>query len=302
MELADRAGPSAILPGMAGRNIAAKPGVTIVGAGSLASALAPALLEAGYRIDGIVARAGAASRRRAQVLARKVNTLVRNAPQPDSCIVWFCVPDGQIARAAGTFADTVSWRGKVALHSSGALTSDELSALRHRGAATASVHPLMTFVRGSKPVLAGTPFAIEGDARAVRAARALVRALPGQPFLTDKRNKAAYHAWGMFASPLLTSLLETAERVAAAAGVPGKEARRRMLPILRQTLENYAALGAAGALSGPIQRGDAATVKKHLRVLRRMPEARSTYVALARASLRYLPAKNRSELSRLLKV
>ena len=75
-------------------------------------------------------------------------------------------------------------------------------------------------------------FAIEGDQKAVRAARAIVLALRGQPFAIRKQQKEAYHAWGMFASPLLTALLAAGERVAGAAGVSRKSARQRMLPIL----------------------------------------------------------------------
>ena len=101
---------------------------------------------------------------------------------------------------------------------------------------------------------------------------------------------------------LLIALLVTAERVARAAGLPTAEARRKALPILRQTLANYERLGPAGAFSGPIVRGDAQVVRQHLRELKKMPEARAVYVALARAGLRHLPAGNRRELEKVLAV
>jgi predicted short-subunit dehydrogenase-like oxidoreductase (DUF2520 family) len=216
-------------------------------------------------------------------------------------VVWFCVPDGAIASAAVSLAGAADWQGKVAMHSSGALTSDELAVLRRRGAAVASAHPLMTFVRGSRPSLAGVAYAIEGTPKAVRAARAVVRQLRGQSFTISKQQKEVYHAWGMFASPLLTALLAASERVAGAARVGRKAARKRMLPILRQTLANYARLGAPGSFSGPIARGDVATVGKHLQVLLEVPEVREVYVALARSALRALPAKNRAALEKILK-
>ncbi|MGA7909256.1 MAG: Rossmann-like and DUF2520 domain-containing protein [Candidatus Sulfotelmatobacter sp.] len=281
--------------------MAERPGITIVGAGNLASALAPALHRAGYEIDGIVTRSGVASKARAKALARAVNSAVISPAQVKSRIVWLCVPDGEIARAARTLAAAIEWNGRVALHSSGALSSHELAVLRRRGAAAGSLHPLMTFVRGSRPSLAGVPFAVEGDARAARTARAIVRKLRGQAFSIGRQEKVAYHAWGMFASPLLTVLLAVTERVAGAAGVSARAARQRMLPILAQTMTNYAALGAPGTLSGPIARGDVDTVKKHLQVLAQVPAAREVYVALARASLCYLPAKNRTALEKLLK-
>lgn len=74
-----------------------------------------------------------------------------------------------------------------------------------------------------------------------------------------------------------------------------------MIPILLQTLANYAAYGAAGAFSGPIIRGDVGTVRRHLRVLRPLPVARQVYLALVLAALRHLPAKNKSDLVKALK-
>lgn len=291
-----------MLPGMSAK-LRSKPRVAIVGAGNLASALAVSLRAAGYRIEQIISRESAASMRQARRLARKVGASAVSAMRADirSEIVWFCVPDGAIAGAADSLAEAASWSGKVALHSSGALASNELAALRARGAAVASAHPLMTFVRGSRPSLAEVPAALEGDRKALRAARAIIRDLRGRSFIIHKNQKAAYHAWGMFASPLLTALLAASERVARAAGVSRKAARERMLPILRQTLANYERLGAPGAFSGPIARGDLAIVEKHLRELRKVPGAREVYVALAQTALRDLPAKNRARLEKILK-
>jgi predicted short-subunit dehydrogenase-like oxidoreductase (DUF2520 family) len=295
---------SAILPGMSGK-LPIKPRIALVGAGNLAGALAVSFRATGYSVDQIVSRgqAGSLSLQWARRLAREVGASAVAAGRARILaeIVWFCVPDGAIAGAAASLTGAADWSGKVALHSSGALTSDELAVLRGLGAAVGSVHPLMTFVRGSRPSLAGVPFAIEGDQKAVRAARAIVRDLRGRPFTIRKRQKEAYHAWGMFTSPLLTALLAVSERVAAAAGVSRKAARERMLPIVRQTLANYARLGAPGSFSGPIARGDVATVAKHLNVLRGITGAREIYVVLARAALHDLPAKNRAALEKILK-
>jgi len=285
-----------MLPGMA-----ARPLVAIVGTGNLGTALALSLQRVGYTIGAVIARSRGASLGKAQRLATLVGArALTDASDLRAEVIWFCVPDAEIARAARALAGKIEWKGRVALHSSGALTSDELAVLRRGGASVASVHPLMTFVRGSRPSLAGVPFAVEGDARAVRVVRRLVEDLGGRAYSIRKNDKAAYHAWGTFASPLFTALLATTEQVAALAGVNRKAAKRRMIPILLQTLANYAAFDAAGAFSGPIVRGDVATVKQHLRVLRSLPAAREVYSALARSALQYLPAKNKSVLKRLL--
>jgi len=289
-----------MLPGMT-----AKPRVAIVGAGNFGSALALALSQAGYVIETVIARVrGEALRdgslKRAQKLAKLVGARVpHDLSWVRAELIWFCVPDAEIARRAKSLAKKIEWKGRVALHSSGALTSDELEVLRRRGAAVASVHPLMTFVQGSRPSLAGVSFAVEGDRAAARAARRIVKAVGGRAYSIRKKDKAAYHAWGTFASPLFTALLATSEQVAALAGVNRKAAKQRMIPILRQTLANYAAFGAAGGFSGPIVRGDVDTVKRHLRVLRGTPAA-EVYSALARAALQYLPVKNKKSLKRIL--
>jgi predicted short-subunit dehydrogenase-like oxidoreductase (DUF2520 family) len=285
-----------MLPGMAG-----KLRVAIVGAGNLGSALARSLQHAGYAIEAVIARSRGASLRKAQRLAQQVGArAATDLSDVEARLIWFCVPDAAIAGAAHSLAGQVEWKGRVAVHSSGALSSDEMVALRGRGAAVASVHPLMTFVRRSRPSLAGVPFAIEGDAAAVRVARRVVEDLGGLAYSIRKEDKSAYHAWGTFASPLLTALLATTEEVAILGGVSRKAARQRMIPILLQTLANYASFGAAGAFSGPIVRGDVDTVKRHLRVLRGSGAGREVYVALAASALEYLPVKNKKSIKRLL--
>ena len=277
-----------------------KPRIAIVGPGRLGSALALELSRAGYRIAEIISRKRAGMVR---VLAQKLrarSSVFENALL-DADLIWFCVPDREIAAAARSIASKTEWAGKTAFHSSGALASDELDVLRRRGARVAAVHPMMTFVRGAVPSLKGVPFAVEGDRSAVRLARRIVRDLGGATFRILAKDKAAYHAWGAFASPLLVALLVSAEQVARAAGLKAAEARKKMLPILKQTIENYDRLGPAGAFSGPLVRGDAEIVRKHLQVLRNIPEAKDVYLALARVAVRHLPVQQRRKLEHALR-
>ena len=268
----------------------------------LGSAMAVALSKAGCHIAEIATRPPTLSRRRARKLATRVGAKIAQIGVDPlrSDVVWLCVPDREIRRCAESLARQEEWYGKIVFHSSGALGSRELRALRKRGAAVASVHPLMTFVAGVIPDLAGVPFAIEGDAAAVRVARSIVRSLGGEAFTIEEKHKAAYHAWGAFTSPLLLSLWVTTERVAELAGLRRADARKRMLPILRQTLANYTERGPDHAFSGPIIRGDAATLQKHLKALGRLPDVRDVYLALARSAVRHLPAKNRKQLAKAL--
>lgn len=285
-----------MLPGMA-----AKPTIAIVGAGNLGSALASSLQRAGYTIEALITRSHA-SLEKARRLAREIGAqTISGVPGTlRADVIWFCVPDAKIESTARSWAQKFNWRGKIALHSSGALTSDALAPLRERKASVASVHPFMTFVRGSRPALTGVPFAIEGDDAATRIARRVVKDFGGQTFSIRKADKVAYHAWGTFASPFLVALLITAEQVARTAGVRAVAARKRMLPIVQQTLANYATLGPGGAFSGPIIRGDVETVRRHLRKLQNDPGVMDMYLVMARAAIRNLPARNKHQLMKAL--
>ena len=296
-----------------------KPSIAIVGAGSLATFLASALNDAGFTITEIIARDTPQSRRHARALAARVGarTVTTRSAVLDTTLLWFCVPDREIRGSASALAGHLSTlaaahkknrvqskvpsKVRFAFHSSGALLSRELEPLRKAGIAVASVHPLMTFVAGTHPSLTGVPFAMEGDHAATQVARQIIRKLEGESFLLPTARKAAYHAWATLTSPLLLAFLVTLEEAARAAGFTRKDARRKSLPIIRQTLANYSRLGPAKSFSGPLIRGDAGTVAKHLAALKKHPGPREVYVALARAALRGLPVKNRAGLRRLLR-
>ena len=287
-----------MLPGMRKRSL---PDIAIVGAGNLGRALALSLKQSKIRVREIVARKEMASRRRASTLASEVGAQVLVLGDPvRASLLWLCVPDREIEPCAKALARS-GWKGRYAVHSSGTLGSDALQRLRELGTSVASVHPLMTFVPGSMPSLIGVPFALEGDRAAVNLARKYVSALGGESFTIAREHKPLYHAWGTFASPLLTILLEVGERVAHQASIPPRLARQRAARILHQTVENYVKQGAALGFSGPIVRGDAATVRRHLQVLKGIPEAQDVYRALARAALQMLPVRNREQLRKVLR-
>jgi predicted short-subunit dehydrogenase-like oxidoreductase (DUF2520 family) len=279
-----------------------KASITLIGAGNLAQALGPALRAAGYKIDAVAARENAPSRKRAAALAKKLGAraVALEDAEPQSDIIWICHTDDALANTAKWLAHKVGWKNKTVFHSSGALTSAVIAPLKRAGASTASLHPMMTFVPNSAPTMQGVPFAVEGDARAVAAARKLVKDLGGEIFKIRKAAKSLYHALGSFSSPLLVATLATAERVGHGAGLSAAQTRSVIAPILQQTLKNYLRDGAAAAFSGPIKRGDLNTVRRHLQKLKRVPEASEVYRALVKSALLDLPSQNRKELLELL--
>jgi predicted short-subunit dehydrogenase-like oxidoreductase (DUF2520 family) len=277
------------------------PTITVIGPGNLARVLGLALHAAGYTLQEIVSRDAAESRKRARALARQVGARAATYAdaQLSADIIWLCVSDDAIFPTASLIASR-DWKGRIALHSSGARSSRELEPLRGRGAAIGSLHPMQTFVRSSAATLAGVSFAVEGDPAAVRVGRRIARDLGGSVFTICPEAKVLYHAVGSFCSPMIVACLSTAERVAAAAGIPATAAKRIMHPILRQTVANYLAKGPAAAFSGPINRADVNTVRKHLQALGEVPGARDIYLAGARSAVRSLPVRDRKAVERVL--
>ncbi len=215
-----------------------RPSVAIVGPGRLGTAIAVSLARSGYRISEIISRQDRKSLAATRRLLRRVggHAAHTRSARLDPDLIWFCVPDSKIADAAREYSDR-DWKGKVAFHSSGVLTSDVLQLPRDRGASVASVHPLMTFVRDSVPQLSGLTFAVEGDPKAARVARHIVRDLGGEMLLLRKQDKQAYHAFATMISPLLVSLLASAEPdvTELCAAWPGQSLHR---PLCARRLRN----------------------------------------------------------------
>jgi predicted short-subunit dehydrogenase-like oxidoreductase (DUF2520 family) len=276
--------------------------ITLIGAGNLAQALGPALRAAGYKIDAVAGRESVQSRKRTVALAKKLKAeaIALEDANPDSDIIWICHTDDALANTAKWLSHKPGWKRRIVFHSSGALTSDVLGPLKRAGASVASLHPMMTFVPGTKPKMQNVPFAVEGDSRAVTAAHKIVKDLGGEIFKIQKTAKPLYHALGSFSSPLIVATLVTAERVGRAAGLSASQTRKVMGPILRQTFKNYQEGGAAAAFSGPIQRGDLNTIRRHLQELKRVPAASEVYQALVKSALLDLPSARKEELSQLM--
>jgi predicted short-subunit dehydrogenase-like oxidoreductase (DUF2520 family) len=280
-----------------------KPSVTLVGSGNLAHSLGPSLLEAGYKIGAVVTRSLPKSRRRATILANQLGSSITALQdfQPASDIIWICHTDDALTETARILARRGNWKGRIVFHSSGALTSEVLAPLQRKGAHTASLHPMMTFVPGTKLSMEKVPFAVEGDSQAIAISKRIVKDLDGYIFKIRKQSKVLYHALGSFSSPMVVATLVTAERVGKTAGLSKKQMKKVMTRILLQTIVNYVQRGPAAAFSGPIKRGDLDTVHRHLRELKRVPGASDVYRALVRSAMMDLPTGNKEKLSSLLK-
>ncbi len=216
--------------------------VAVVGAGRLGTALATALSDAGLKVEGPL--------RRGEV------------PSRDAGVVLLCVPDREIGSAAASIAP-----GPLVGHCSGVTTLEPLGS--HPGF---SLHPLMTIPAGGVASFPGVACAVSGDA----VADSLARRLGMRPIAIADDDRAAYHAAACMASNFLVVLEDAAERVGRTAGLT----RDDLLPLVRATVENWSRLG-PDALTGPVVRGDEATLASHRGALRaRAPELLTLYDAM----------------------
>jgi predicted short-subunit dehydrogenase-like oxidoreductase (DUF2520 family) len=232
------------------------------------SAAKPLVVVGRGRVGGSLAKA-------AELAGIDVRLLSRDDPVDGAGAILLCVPDEAIAEVCERTAGSAALVG----HVSGASTLDALGAAGDRGASVFSLHPLQTFADGETSV-AGTPAAIAGSDQAATAfARSLAGALGMRPFEVPEESRAAYHAAAAMASNLLVALEESAAELVERLGI--EDARELLAPLVLRTAANWAERGPA-ALTGPIARGDHATVERHRAALAETaPELLPVYDALA---------------------
>jgi predicted short-subunit dehydrogenase-like oxidoreductase (DUF2520 family) len=241
------------------------------------------LHELDWKIGAVVTRSEASARKAVRFIGagKARSTLSRDVLA--SRLILISTPDDSIVKIAEELAriGAEELGGKVVLHTSGALNSNALKAVRDHGACVGSMHPLQSFSGVGVPPLEGKVFAIEGDPVAVRLARQIVRALGGLPVQIAGSRKALYHAAAAFAAGHVLAIEETATRLLMLAGMKRGEAVRALLQLTRQVLENFERLGPRAAWTGPLARGDYGVVAAHLAAMKSLPpEFSNAYATL----------------------
>ena len=281
--------------------------IAIVGAGRLGRALARRLRELDWKIAAVVTRSQASARSAVRAIGAGLPLAGTGSRVLQANIILIATPDAAIREVASKLARIGGdeWRGKIVLHTSGALDERELAPLAQLDACTGSMHPLQTFSGRVSAPLEGVVFAIQGDPRAQRVARRIARAVGAIPVTLRSGAKPAYHAAGTFASPYLLAVIECAVRILMRSGFSRRRAKMALVPLIRQTLANFERFGAREAWTGAIVRGDFATVARHQKALEAWPlEVREAYAALARLSALLLaahPEKTLRELDKVLR-
>jgi predicted short-subunit dehydrogenase-like oxidoreductase (DUF2520 family) len=267
------------------------PSVAIVGAGRLGTALALALDACGYDVRALVSREASGARRAAARAGLKALTLgvgeLESLPRVE--LLFIATPDDAVGETVARLASLKERRARVALHTSGALSSEVLAPLRVRGYGVGSMHPLaaVSEPRAGAESLRRAFYCVEGDAGAVRAARRVVRDLGGRSFSIKSEDKALYHAAAVMTAGHVVALFDTALDTLRRCGLNERRAREVLLPLLRSTVDNLSTQAPARALTGSFARADVETILKHIDSLRglRDSDALATYIALGEHSL-----------------
>src|SRR5580704_8945441 len=259
--------------------------LSIIGAGRVGRALGRRLRELGWKIGAVVASSESSARKAVRSIGAGRSHAFLTRQVLAAQVIFITTPDRCTADVAEDLAriGAEELRGKIVLHTSGALSSEVLDSVRRCGAAVGSMHPLQTFSGVEVPPLEGRVFTIEGDTAAVRMARQIARALGAVPVLIDGSKKPLYHAAGALAAGNVLALMEAATRLMTAAGMKRREAMRALLPLTRQVLENFERLGPRAAWTGPLSRGDYGVVAAHTEAMKDLPaEFRQAYEAVNR--------------------
>jgi len=279
--------------------------LAIIGAGRVGRALGRGLRELGWKIGAVVTRSEASARRAVRFIGAGKACAGMTRQILGSQVILIAIPDDEIAVVAQELAriGEEELRGRVVLHTSGAMDSRVLDAVREQGAIVGSMHPLQSFSGVAVPSLEGRVFTIEGEPHAVRMARQIARSLGGSPVRIAGSKKILYHAAAAMAAGHVLAVEEAATQLLLSLGMRRSEAVRALLPLTRQVLENFETLGPHAAWTGPLSRGDFKVVRAHLEALQESPEEfAQAYETLSHLAARVLAQDAAGMLAELEKI
>ncbi|MBC7171527.1 MAG: DUF2520 domain-containing protein, partial [Polyangiaceae bacterium] len=239
--------------------------LVVVGRGKVGKTLARAARHAGVEASNVSGRAPSSRTLR------------------DAELVLLAVPDAAIAEAGSVVASLAP--GAAIVHCAGALGPDALAAAAAGGASVGAMHPLVSFADAKHPPsLEGALFLIDGAPRAVALATRFARAVGARP-VTQPAHGPAYHAAAALAANGAAALAFHAVELLDRLGVDRAAATSGIAALLASVAENVRTVGVPSALTGPIARGDAETVRAHRRAVAMDPAFGAAYDGVAEAVL-----------------
>ncbi len=207
-------------------------------------------------------------------------------------IVFLTVPDSEIVNAAERIKKFLSEK-QIVVHTSGAFSSDIIGFLPSH---VASLHPLKSFADpvSSANSIEGTLFTFEGDSRAKSVLEDLVKKIGGKFVEIDRENKILYHLAAVLTANYTVSLVNVSVNILRSIGFSEKNAEFALANLLNGVVRNIKNKGVVASLTGPIERGDAETIKEHLKAIKD-PLVKNIYIFLAFATLNVAKQKGLSK-------
>lgn len=266
--------------------------IAFIGAGRVAQTLSLALCTAGYSVAAVASRRLESAQALASRLPHCQAVSIQEAAS--HTLVFITVPDDHIEAVCSQ----LHWAaGQSVLHCSGATELAALDSAASQGAEVGGFHPLQIFSDPQSALanLAGSSVAIEASAVLSPTLNAMAEVLGMHPFSLPPGSRAVYHASAGYAASFLLPLLHEAVQLWRTFGVDEKQALQALLPLARGTLKSAEERGLAGALSGPLSRGDVNVVKRHLSALNALGEDHTAlYQLLTRKQWPLLLASGRA--------
>lgn len=257
--------------------------IGIIGTGVVGTAVGVVLNQKGYEITGVYDVKSESTKQ----IVERIRCAACSTPQEVSRsadIMLITTSDSAIQSVANSLAEAAAFYAEqVIIHMSGAQSSEIIDRAREFGARVLSVHPLQSFANFERAmeILPGSIFSIEGDKEAYHTAVALVEALDGEYFFIDRKAKPLYHAGACVVSNYLVTIIDFGVKLLESTGIPRQMALKALMPLINGTVKNIENIGIPRALTGPIARGDLATIIKHMDCLEEMaPELVKLYGAL----------------------
>jgi predicted short-subunit dehydrogenase-like oxidoreductase (DUF2520 family) len=180
-------------------------------------------------------------------------------------VVIFCVPDDDLCTVARAWSESMGFKPRAVLHTSGVHSAEALAPWREHGVAVAAWHPLVAVAAPTRAAFVGVWFGVDGDEVAARIGSELAERLGGRTHVVRPEGRSHYHAAGVFASNYLVACLRVAADALRRASEDAE--LEALLPLAESALRNLGELGLRDGVTGPVARGDVRTVAAHLEVL-----------------------------------
>lgn len=261
--------------------------ISVIGAGRVGSALTYSLFKKGFKFLSVIDK----DLKKAKKLMNMLQALSCSAKikdlKPETNLLFITTPDDQIIPVANRISKLkkLNFKKLIVIHTSGTLTIDALTKLTSLGVRTISLHPIQTFPSGKNvnelsKLIQNIYFGVETDKSNLRTAKYLINSINSKMVFISKQNKPLYHIACVLASNYIVANLRLIELLSEKMGIQ-KTWKKAFKQLIYTTVNNSLKLSPAQALTGPIERGDLETIRKHLKEIKQnIPEILKVYSIL----------------------